>query len=121
MVAASARLRNARRTLSALALGVVVSGCAAAVTPAARPVTVQVPVPVPVYCPVPKLGHPALPIASLTPASSPADTIRAYAASVARLKSAVLARDAVIAACSKAPARATAPARGAQPKRKGGA
>ncbi len=121
MVAASARLRDVRRALGALTLGIAVSGCAAAVTPVARPVTVRLPVPVPVYCPVPKLGYPALPIALLTPASSPADTIRAYAASVAKLKSAVLARDTVIAACSKASARAASPAPNAQPKRKGGA
>ena len=118
MVAARAKLRGARRVLGALALGAAVAGCAAA-TPAVRPVTVRVPIPVPVYCPVPELGHPALPIAGLTPASTPGDTIRAYAASVAKLKSAVLARDAVIAACRKRQARKASP--GAQARARGGA
>lgn len=72
--------------------------------PIAEPVTVKVPVYKPVYCQIPALAKPALPIAELQPDSAPADTIRAYAATVVILKGALGERDAVIAGCAKPPA-----------------
>jgi hypothetical protein len=77
----------------------LITGCAAVPQNIAAPVTVEVPVPTPVYCPTPRLEHPALPLAALKPDSPPAETIRAYAASVAVLEGAVLERDDIIAGC----------------------
>jgi len=86
---------------------VPLAGCALAPSamPPARPVTVDVPVAEPVYCAPPRLHYPKLPLAGLTANSPPADTIRAYAATVVVLKGVVRERDAVIAGC-------TAPAQG---------
>ena len=82
---------------------VLIAGCASAppFAPVATPVTVKVPVYEPVYCATPALAKPALPIAQLQANSAPADTMRAYAATVVMLKGAVNERDAVIAGCAK--------------------
>ena len=82
---------------------VLLAGCASAppISPIATPVTVKMPVYEPVYCAVPALTKPALPIAQLGANSAPADTVRAYAATVVILKGAVSERDAVIAGCAK--------------------
>jgi len=66
----------------------------------AVPVAVQVPVYEPVYCQVHVGAPPGLPIASLTAKSAPADTMRAYAATVILLKGLVRERDALIAGCA---------------------
>jgi hypothetical protein len=60
---------------------------------------VKIPVATPIYCDVPALQRPLLPIAALTPESAPADTIRSYAATVDVLKSAVVERDAILKGC----------------------
>jgi len=77
------------------------SGCAAA-PPITRvePVEVKTPVLEPVYCAAPALARPRLPIGQLRPASPAADTIRAYAATVAILKAAVRERDVILAGCA---------------------
>jgi hypothetical protein len=86
---------------AAAALALIAAGCApGAVPPPPEVVTASVPIAAPVYCDVPQLSRPALPIAALTSASQPADTVRAYAASVALLKSAVVERDAILAGCA---------------------
>ena len=74
-------------------------GCAAQPQPILTPVQVEVPIATPVYCGVSKLGKPALPIGGLNATSPPADTIRAYAATVALLKGAVEERDLEFAGC----------------------
>lgn len=66
----------------------------------AVPLEVQVPVTEPVYCRAHAGAPPELPIASLTAASAPADTMRAYAATVILLKGLVRERDALIAGCA---------------------
>ena len=78
------------------------AGCALtpSAMPPARPVTVDVPVAEAVYCNPPPPNYPVLPITSLTPASRPADTMRAYVATVTVLKGVVRERDAVIAGCA---------------------
>ena len=82
------------------ALGaLLVAGCAAEVPPPPETVTAEVPVMTPVYCNVQIPAKPALPLASLTPDSVPADTVRAYAASVALLKAAVVERDSLLRSC----------------------
>jgi hypothetical protein len=81
---------------------VLLAGCAFS-PPSPRPavpVTVKVPVLEPVYCKTPRLDLPELPIAELTAASAPAETMRAYAATVALLKGALRERDAVISGCA---------------------
>ena len=84
----------------------LLAGCASAPPlEVPMPVTVKEPVYVPVYCPVPRLAPPAMAVAGLVPDSPPADTIRAYAATVVTLKGAVTERDAIIAGCA-APAGA---------------
>jgi hypothetical protein len=82
---------------------VLLAGCASAppLGQVAAPVTVKVPVYEAVYCAIPTLAKPALPIAELHADSAPADTIRAYAATVVMLKGAVSERDAVIAGCKR--------------------
>jgi len=82
---------------------VLATGCASAPPPEplVMPQIVKVPVSQPVYCPAPKLERPALPVAELRGDTAPADTIRAYAATVVILKGAVRERDAVIAGCAK--------------------
>jgi hypothetical protein len=62
---------------------------------------VKIPVPAPIYCPVPELNRPALPVATLTGESPPADTMRAYAESIVILKGAVAQRDEILAACRR--------------------
>ncbi len=91
------------------------NGCGTPVEPPPPvPVTVKVPVPEPVYCPAPNEAKPALPIAGLSPRSAPADTMRAYAASVVILKGAVEERDQILRGCTRpsATARESASARG---------
>lgn len=95
--------RAAARTLVAAGLGCALAGCAAgaAAPPLATPVKVEVPVLQQVPCPLPRLDDPALPLAALKLDSPPADTMRAYAASVAILKGAVRERDALLAGCAQ--------------------
>ncbi len=77
------------------------AGCAGQPrNPAFTPIEVKIPVATPVYCELAKLTKPELPIADLKPDSAAADTLRAYAATVAILKGAVRERDAVIAGCA---------------------
>ncbi len=87
------------------ALATMFVGCAAAPAPepVIRTVTVQVPIPQPVYCNPPHLAKPALPLSRLTADSSPADTVRAYMASVLILKGAVSQRDDLLAGCAGPP------------------
>lgn len=76
-------------------------GCAAGPPSAIfTPIEVKAPVPIPVYCKVGKLAKPELPIAVLKGDSAPADTIRAYAATVAILKGAIRERDLAIEGCA---------------------
>jgi hypothetical protein len=90
------------------ALFMVLYGCTGVQPqPIATPIEVEVPVATPIYCSVAKLNKPALPIGELKADSAPADTIRAYAATVAILKGAVEQRDSVLAGCA-APADAAA-------------
>lgn len=92
---------------------VATSGCAGpAANPVLTPIEVKIPIPSPVYCTVAKLAKPELPIAGLKSDSPPADTIRAYAATVAILKGAVRERDAEIAGCAapSSDARSSTPA-----------
>jgi hypothetical protein len=63
-------------------------------------VEVRVPVYEPVYCGSGTPARPALPIAGLNPNSRPAETIKAYAASVALLKGAVIQLDSLLAGCA---------------------
>jgi hypothetical protein len=95
---------------------VLLAGCALS-PPAfapATPVEVSVPVYEPVYCPIPTLANPRLPISALTPESPPADTLRAYAASVVLLKAAVRELDDVLEGCAE-PAATSLPDGGADP------
>jgi hypothetical protein len=89
-------------TLAVMAVTVMWS-CAVAPPSPPRPVMVNVPVPTPVYCDAPELQKPALALARLTSDSPPADTIRAYAASVELLKGAVIERDKIIDGCRRPP------------------
>jgi hypothetical protein len=86
--------------VSAAALIAMLSGCAANETGVAMPTEVKLPV---ATAPPPCIGqlpaHPALPIAALGDDSPPADTVRAYAATVAILKGAVAERDALLGGC----------------------
>ncbi|HEY6420245.1 MAG TPA: hypothetical protein VIX59_14700 [Candidatus Binataceae bacterium] len=100
--------------LAAAAVTFLLSGCADTYSPAPRPVMVNVPVAAPVYCKVPQLAHPALPLAGLGANSPPANTIRSYAATVAILKAAVVQRDRILAGCA-APAAVPTPASSATP------
>jgi hypothetical protein len=77
----------------------------------ATPIEIKVPVFQPVYCTLPQLANPQLPISGLTPSSPPADTLRAYAASVVLLKGAVRDLDSIIEGCSEpSPTSPTNPA-----------
>jgi hypothetical protein len=79
----------------------------------ATPLEVKVPVYEPVYCTPPAIVNPALPIAGLTAAAAPADTIRAYAATVVVLKATVRELDSLIEGCEEpAAASNSAPADG---------
>ena len=71
----------------------------------ATPVVVKTPVLHPVYCAAPPPQYPRLPISQLSGNSAPADTLRAYVASIIILKGVVRERDSVIAGCVD-PARA---------------
>lgn len=95
--------RAAARTLVALGLGCAIAGCAAAAAPPppVAPVKVEVPILRQVPCPLPHLSDPELPLAALRLDSPPADTIRAYAATVVILKGAVRERDALLAGCAQ--------------------
>lgn len=80
----------------------LLAGCALAPPspPASIPVEVRVPIYQPVYCASGPVGRPELPIGRLAPNSTPAATVKAYAATVAILKGAVLQRDALLAGCA---------------------
>ena len=65
------------------------------------PQQVEIPIAQPVYCDVPKMSRPGLPIVELSAGSSPAETMRAYAASIALLKGAVSQRDEILAGCAR--------------------
>ncbi len=94
--------RGAASAVCSILCAGALSGCAArAPEMIATPVTVRVPVAEPIYCAAPKLGKPALPISGLAAGSAPADTVRAYAATVAVLKGAVAERDAILAGCTR--------------------
>ena len=86
------------------------SGCATTAAPILTPVTVEVPISTPIYCEASALSKPKLPIADLKADSAPADTIRAYAATVVLLKGAVQERDLVIAGCAAPVGTPQAPA-----------
>ena len=96
-------MREAMQSLNATILGgcaLAFAACAAAAPPApAELARVEVPVAVKIYCSVPELERPALPIASLGASSSPADAVRMYASTVAILKGAVRQRDVLLAGC----------------------
>lgn len=79
------------------------AGCAVAPPESAlvAPVTVKLPVYSPVYCTIPKLERPPLPVAELKSDTPPADTLKAYASTIVILKGAVDERDEVIAGCVK--------------------
>jgi hypothetical protein len=98
---ARTRSENGRaRKLGALVLAAaMLAGCARVAQPPPLPMTVDIPVPVAIPCSVAIPPRPALPIATLTDASEPADTMRAYAATVAVLKVAVTERDDLLRAC----------------------
>ena len=83
------------------AICLAVTGCAGQLQPTLTPIEVKVPIALPVYCKVAKPDQPALPISSLSVDSPPADTIRAYAATVAILKGAVRQRDSIIEGCAE--------------------
>ncbi len=85
--------------LAMLAAGALI-GCARASAPIVQPMDVRVPIPTPIYCSITIPPHPALPIAKLTDSSAPADTARAYAASVVMLKAAVIEREQLLTACA---------------------
>jgi hypothetical protein len=69
----------------------------------------------PVYCPLPAIPRPALPVADLTADSSAADTVRAYAESIAILKGAVAQRDELIDGCRPPAANPAAQSSALQP------
>jgi hypothetical protein len=95
-----------RKIIAVLLMPAALGGCAAApAQPILTPIEVKVPIATPVYCQVEKVDKPKLPIAALKADSAPADTIRAYAATVAILKGAVQQRDLLLAGCG-APAPA---------------
>src|SRR5438445_1352550 len=89
--------------LLALAAAIALAACETQIDDQVPPPPQQVEIPIaqPVYCDAPKMSRPGLPIGSLTESSSPAETIRAYAASIALLKGAVSQRDEIIAGCSR--------------------
>jgi len=92
--------RRGFRLIASAWIAAAIGGCARAAAPIAVPMKVSVPIPVPVYCAAPAPPRPALQIASLAPDSAPADTIRAYAATVVILKAAVVERDQLLRACA---------------------
>jgi hypothetical protein len=102
--------RRIARMLAGMWVAAAIGGCARAAAPLAVPMKVSVPIPVPVYCAATAPARPALQIATLAPDSAPADTIRAYAATVVILKAAVADRDQLLRACAapQAPAQGNA-------------
>ncbi|HVA39167.1 MAG TPA: hypothetical protein VNF49_00765 [Candidatus Binataceae bacterium] len=88
------------RLAAVLSIAAMLGGCARAAAPILEPMKVSVPIPEPVYCAASAPGHPRLPIANLGAASAPADTVRAYAATVVILKAAVVQREELLKACS---------------------
>jgi hypothetical protein len=96
-------MRNAFESLTAAiatSFALALSACAAASpTPSAELAHIDVPVLVKVYCSVPELERPLLPIASLGADASPADAMRMYASTVALLKGVVRQRDVLLAGC----------------------
>lgn len=88
------------RLMATVWVAAAIGGCAPAAAPIAVPMKVSVPIPEPVYCAASAPPRPALQIASLSSGSAPADTIRAYAASVVVLKAAVVERDQLLRACA---------------------
>jgi hypothetical protein len=88
-----------RKIIAVLVMLAAVGGCAAPAQPILTPIEVKVPIATPVYCQVAKLDRPTLPIAALKADSAPADTVRAYAATVAILKGAVQQRDLLLTGC----------------------
>ncbi|MGH8014320.1 MAG: hypothetical protein ACREQ4_17665 [Candidatus Binataceae bacterium] len=62
---------------------------------------VRVPVFTPVYCEVKQPPPPALPLAKLRADSAPADTMRAYVASVILLKGALEQSDTLLSGCAE--------------------
>jgi len=98
-------------------LSLSLCACAPVAPPAPRPVMVEVPIATPIYCQVPKLQPPILAIATLTPDSPPADTVRSYAASVDILKSAVHERDTILEACAPPADASTPPIANPQPNK----
>jgi len=82
----------------------LLSACATAPDVITRTEQVKVPITVRVYCDMPATPLPAFPIAKLTPDTRPAETVRAYAESIATLKTAVRERDTALAACATPPA-----------------
>ena len=89
-----------------LVVALAITGCAAQ-----RPQTVDVPVVKHVYCDPGDTVFPELPLAKLAPDAAPADTIRAYASTVAILKGEVERRDILLDSC-RAPSSLVGP----QPK-----
>ncbi len=86
--------------MSAAALMAMLTGCAPSANAVAMPAEVRLPIATPPAPCITRLpAHPALPIAALDDNSAPADTVRAYAATVAILKGAVGARDALLGGC----------------------
>lgn len=92
--------RRGFRFMAGAWVAAAIGGCARAASPIAVPMKVNVPIPEPVYCAAAAPARPALEIASLTSGSTPADTLRAYAASVVILKAAVVQRDQLLQACA---------------------
>ncbi|HUY28528.1 MAG TPA: hypothetical protein VMV27_14045 [Candidatus Binataceae bacterium] len=88
------------RMAAVLSIAAMLGGCARAAAPILEPMKVSVPIPEPVYCAASAPGHPRLPIANLGAGSAPADTVRAYAATVVILKASVAQRDELLRACS---------------------
>ena len=97
---------------------VLASGCAFSPPFGAPAVPVEVKVPVyrPVYCQTPPRVVPELPIAGLLPTTAPADTMRAYVATVMVLKGMVRERDALIAGCAEPPSAPAGAAPSGNPK-----
>lgn len=98
------RARRGPRAIAMVAVigAIAAGGCATAPPPAPRAIMVRVPVPIEIPCQVAAMGRPAMPIAELGADSAPADTVRAYAATVAILKGAVEQRDAALSGCESA-------------------
>ena len=83
---------------SAVAFLVLISGCTPAATvPVYQPVEVKVPVATPCKVMIP--AHPSLPIATLTVKSTPADVVKAYAASIDTLEGVIHADEDLLTSC----------------------